>query len=224
MDPNGTPSPAFGTGDVELQSRWMRYQEAFEFAPDCQLVTDGSGIIIEANHAAAALFRQRKEFLIGKPLAFFAAPGRRSRFYACLGNLSRGNPLDAFTSQINRRDDSAREVNVVARTGGRATDEQWAANVYWANTVHWIIRDITEWQRTHKARNELQRRLTTAREDEQRRIARDLHDTVSQTLTALVLGVRAARDSAELPEITLQHLDHIQRLADDLAKQVHELA
>ena len=46
----------------------LRYQELFDFAWDAQAVTDPTGIILEANHAVAALFGCSKEFLVGKPL------------------------------------------------------------------------------------------------------------------------------------------------------------
>ena len=53
----------------------LKYQEFFEFAPDCQLLTDSHGVIVEANHAAAALLDCRKEFLIDKPLGLFVVTG-----------------------------------------------------------------------------------------------------------------------------------------------------
>jgi signal transduction histidine kinase len=90
--------------------------------------------------------------------------------------------------------------------------------------LNWLLRDVTEWKRTQTARAELQLRLTTAQEDERRRVARDLHDSTGQLLTALALGVRAVRDAGPLPEVALTRLDHVQRLADELARQVHELA
>ena len=45
------------------------YQELFDLAPDCYLVTDVSGVILQANQAAVELFGASKAALIGAPLA-----------------------------------------------------------------------------------------------------------------------------------------------------------
>jgi signal transduction histidine kinase len=61
-------------------------------------------------------------------------------------------------------------------------------------------------------RRELARRLATAQEDERSRLARDLHDTVGQTLTGLALAARAG------------NLEQVRRLADELGRELHEVA
>ncbi|HEY1191746.1 MAG TPA: PAS domain-containing protein [Gemmata sp.] len=61
-------------------------------------------------------------------------------------------------------------------------------------------------------RNELARRLTTAQEEERQRLARDLHDTVGQTLTGLALAAAAGQ------------LDQVRRLADELSRELHDVA
>ena len=48
--------------------------------------------------------------------------------------------------------------------------------------------------RQEEVRKELLRRLVTVQEDERRRIARELHDQMGQHLTALMLGLRLAKD------------------------------
>lgn len=231
MNSGGTKSDAHGTaqadtaGEDGLSSR-LQYQEAFEFAADPQIITDGSGLILEANHAAVTLLRRVKEFLIGKPLALFSVEGYRSRFYESLARLAHGFSSDTFQSLLARRGESPREVSILVRAGeasGAAIDAHHKPS-YAELRHHWIVRDVTEWKRSEDARAELQRRLAKSQEDERRRIARDLHDTVAQTLTALSLGVRAVRDSAELPAATLPKLDQVQRLADELARQLHDLA
>jgi signal transduction histidine kinase len=61
-------------------------------------------------------------------------------------------------------------------------------------------------------RNDLGRRLATAQEDERRRLARDLHDTVGQTLTGLSLAAAGGR------------LEQVRELADALGRELHEVA
>lgn len=51
---------------------------------DGQFITDGRGIILEANAAAAAALQTRAHFLVGKPFTFFLAEGHWQAAYALL--------------------------------------------------------------------------------------------------------------------------------------------
>jgi PAS domain S-box-containing protein len=71
----------------QAQDNLLRYQELFDFAPIAYLVTDGQGVIQQANHAAAAMLGGRKQFLVGVPLLFFVAPSERRAFALRLYHL-----------------------------------------------------------------------------------------------------------------------------------------
>ncbi len=72
-------------------------------------------------------------------------------------------------------------------------------------------------------RQELARRLTTAQEDERRRVSRDLHDSVGQLVTGLSLAAKAARAADSLPEAAAR-LDDVLRLAEAVGRELHGLA
>ncbi|MEY4579263.1 MAG: hypothetical protein RL701_3966 [Pseudomonadota bacterium] len=78
--------------------------------------------------------------------------------------------------------------------------------------------------RAEAARSDLLRRLASAREDEQRRTARDLHDQVGQTLSALMLAIKIACDADVLPPTAAARLVDALRLAEDLGRDIHDLA
>lgn len=78
--------------------------------------------------------------------------------------------------------------------------------------------------RAEAARRDLLRRLASAQEDEQRRTARDLHDQVGQTLSALMVAIQTACDSEPLPLAAAARLRDALRLAEDLGRDVHDLA
>jgi len=79
-------------------------------------------------------------------------------------------------------------------------------------------------------RARLLKQVMSAREEEQRRIARDLHDGIGQSLTSLLLGLRAAAEVptfeeararlGELRGITAALLDEVRRLARGLRPSV----
>jgi len=58
----------------------LHYQNLFELAPECYLVTNRQGIIEEANQAATQLLNMNREFLLGKPLIVLVAEGDRRKF------------------------------------------------------------------------------------------------------------------------------------------------
>jgi signal transduction histidine kinase len=81
-----------------------------------------------------------------------------------------------------------------------------------------------------EGRARLLRQVLAAREEEQRRIARDLHDGIGQSLTSLLLGLRAAAEVPTLEEartrlgelrgITTSLLEEVRRLAHNLRPSV----
>jgi len=73
-------------------------------------------------------------------------------------------------------------------------------------------------------RRELAQRLVTASEAERRRVARDLHDTVGQTLTGLALAVAGVATTGMLPQPVIDKLSQVQRLADTLGRELHEVS
>jgi signal transduction histidine kinase len=196
----------------------LALHEEFEFAQDAQLVTDGHGVVLKANLGAVGLFRCQKEFLIDKPFGLFFAEGRRARFYECLSRLWQGIASDQFETRVARRGETPRAVFVRVIAGDGLGDDRGAA------TFRWFIRDVTELRRVEAERAELLRRLVTAQEDERRRVAREMHDSFGQLVTALSLSVRAARDAAGLPPPADARLTEVQRIADQLGRAAHEMA
>ena len=54
-----------------------------------------------------------------------------------------------------------------------------------------MLADIDVLKRAEAERSHLLRRLASAQEEEQRRISRELHDQIGQTVTGLSLGLKA---------------------------------
>jgi PAS domain S-box-containing protein len=206
-------------GDAEPaapDTPWLGYKQLVEFATDAYLVTDSQGLIIEANHATTGVLRCPKEFLIGKPLGLFVAGGgHRRRFYECLARLNDAAHSDEFEACVGRggqlRDVSIRVAALDEPRNGEAA-------------FRWLLRDVTERRRAEAARDMLLQRLVAAQEDERRRIARELHDTLGQLLTAMLLGIRRVRDASPLPQAALERLEELQRLALELSRATHALA
>jgi PAS domain S-box-containing protein len=65
----------------------QRYQDLFEFAPHGYLVSDTTGVIQEANHAAASLLSLPQTDLVGELLVLFIAESDREYFITQLQTL-----------------------------------------------------------------------------------------------------------------------------------------
>lgn len=93
-----------------------------------------------------------------------------------------------------------------------------------AQAVQQLWTEASEREAAEHARSELRRKLDTAQEDERRRVARNLHDQTGQLLTELALAVRALASAGPLPAAAAERMTEIERVADELGRQVHGLA
>jgi PAS domain S-box-containing protein len=89
-----------------------------------------------------------------------------------------------------------------------------------------VARDIRERKYTEERLRALARQLLTAQEEERRRIARDLHDDLSQKLagTAIELGLLRQEKLPSAARARLVRLEeHVGELAEDLRNIAHDL-
>jgi PAS domain S-box-containing protein len=92
------------------------------------------------------------------------------------------------------------------------------------DAVNGALRDeIVERQRAEASRQELQRQLASAQEEERRRISRELHDEVGQHITALMLGLKALESVDACPPIP-STLASLQAITERVGKEIHDLA
>jgi PAS domain S-box-containing protein len=131
-----------------------------------------------------------------------------------------------------------------AAAAGRHQEERWRmrrdGSRFWANMVITALRDdegrlagfaslthdLTERRRDAEVRARLLEQVISAQEDEQRRIARELHDATGQSLTSLLVRLRALEDVTTLESarasvrdlrgVTARTLDEVRQLARGL--------
>ncbi len=77
-------------------------------------------------------------------------------------------------------------------------------------------------EREQRLRGELLRNLISAQEEERKRIARELHDSTSQSLTSLLVGLRALEQST--PENLHQQTESLRQIVGRTLEEVHALA
>ena len=87
------------------------------------------------------------------------------------------------------------------------------------------IEDITQREETERALQELSGRLLQLRDEEQRRIARELHDSTAQKVSALAMNLAVLdRVSGTLGSEQRKALTESQALADECSRELRDLA
>lgn len=189
--------------DVERSER--RLVQLFESAADGILLQDPHTFaLLDANQRACELFGYAKSELVITPFARLVADNQLDEVQAALAHLRQSGAMRLETT-ITRKDGLQVPVEVSARLITANSDP----------VVQVILRDVTERRMVEhvlRERGELAQQLAEAQlrvqEDERRHLARELHDGVGQTLSALkfrleVLRYKQAEEAhASLPELS----------------------
>ena len=88
-----------------------------------------------------------------------------------------------------------------------------------------VVQDVTGLKRAETAVRRLSGRLLQIRDDERRRLARDLHDSLGQTLTAVKMNLSyLGRDTSHLDERGQNAVTESKELIDSALKEVRTLS
>jgi PAS domain S-box-containing protein len=122
-DPAGEPRDPDGDG-------------RFEDRAEAQLVTNLSGVIQRANHAAADLLQTHPDFLTGKPLLFLVAPDRRRDFATRLLRVSRRvSAVETWETRLQKGRAAPVDVLLSVALLPAAGREPGG--------LRWVVRDVT---------------------------------------------------------------------------------
>jgi PAS domain S-box-containing protein len=131
-----------------LDTRRRRYESLFDFAPDGYLVTDASGVIEEANTAAAALLHAPKSSLCGRALADFTMAEDREALREQLHALQEGDTerIDHWQISFRPRSGPPFPVDITVAAGRRANASL---------ELRWLVRDVSgdKWLEKERARS-----------------------------------------------------------------------
>jgi PAS domain S-box-containing protein len=158
-----------------------RYRSLFENVPVPYVVTDGWGIIEEANAAAEDLLNVRRDMLRGKPISVFVAPAERREFREYINNVAEQGARDAvFQPRGGERITVHLDISEIPYASG--TDRR----------LGWVIQNLTPRLAAASAEKMLARE-TALRLESQAAVLR---------LRSLHVGLETMAHDAEMP---IQH-------------------
>ena len=188
----------------QLAASEERYRELFENANDAIWVHDLQGNIIAANKSMFELTGYTLAELRGLKANDIIAEGCAEKEKCILDPLLKGETMNLLSELTLRKKDKS-EVWVQFTTSPVLSDSQITAFQH-------IARDITEEKRMKESLRFYLRQVTMAQEDERKRIARELHDEVIQSLASLSLELDGFASSdkglSRDKKVTLENLQH----------------
>ncbi|MFW6133229.1 MAG: PAS domain-containing sensor histidine kinase [Planctomycetota bacterium] len=205
--------------EQELQESRERLRHIIDNTSDIIFQIDTAGNYTFGNQAAESVTGYTLEELIGMNMSRLVAPEYRQALFDRLARRLRGQPLvQPFQFEIARKD------------GRRVSLEMTTSPIYRRGDlvgIQGIARDVTERERAERAlrrhREQLRAahaKLVTARDEERRSVAAELHDSVGQSVVAMELAIRNLADEVAgvdgLPS-------RIGALADQCAEVVREV-
>jgi len=189
---------------TQLKEAEEKFRRVVETAPDAIVLVNPEGLIIMVNPQAERMFAYAQRELIGQPVEILV-PERFRGGHA-------HNRSAYLRKQVIRLMGVGQELCVVRKDGSEFPVEISLSPIETVDgiLVSSTIRDITE-------RKELEKRARRSTILEERsRMARDVHDTIAQGFTGIVLNLEAAEQaSADLPE----EVRHRITRARDVARQ-----
>jgi PAS domain S-box-containing protein len=194
-----------------------RFRQFFETQPECCYMISPGGIVLDVNPTACEALGYTKEELIGKEVSIIYAPESHSKMRDLLEKWKKTGRLESEEIVVLTRDGERRVVLVNA---GSVVDAE--GNLLHSTSVHV---DITERKRAEEALSTVNQRLIEAQEEERTRIARELHDDISQRIALQALNLESLKQALPASATELESgIGEVQDQISDLASDIQGLS
>ena len=201
-----------------LRTSQENYKELFTNASDAIWVHDLDGKIIIANKASEKLTGYPPSKLVGKHVVDFLSPEALNIAKELRARLMQGEALDQrYDQRLIRKDGTEAILELLTRLIKDNGKPKAFQN---------IARDVTE---ERKLRDNLRfqiHKTLMAQEEERKRIARELHDDIAQSILLLSrrLDILISGSAHKIPKASVSEMEHIQTIANETYKSLQRYA
>ncbi len=200
----------------QLDAHQRRFRLVFDMAPIAIWITDNDRIVF-ANHACAELFGKGGggDALVGESIFAFLHPDSHARLRPLLARATAGADARPVVQ----------ECLALTNNGQRKVEIALAGLPDHGRTVvQMVISDLTqrneeklELERSRHDLRQLSASVVQAREEERRRIARELHDELGQRLSALKMDLASLDPSSDTAAYRARTTAMLEMLDDTVA-------
>jgi PAS domain S-box-containing protein len=194
----------------EIEASRSKYSDLYDFAPVGYVTLTGTGRIKEINLTGANLLGIERGRVVGNAFSGFLAPESRAVFREHCGAatqtpdrvccevklvMKNGIPFYASIESVsvpNDRHRSIRSAIIDITDRKRAEEEVLKVNAKLEEKVRELEREVSQRKQAEEASKESEKRLhalsfqlLATQEAERRRVARELHDSIGQSLAAI---------------------------------------
>src|SRR5450432_3544888 len=173
---------------TEAQTRYLDLLLAT--VTDAVVASDDKFVLTGWNAAAESTYGRRADEVLGRPDAIVF----RTDFVGVerAEAIARLVATGRFHGELTHRRRDGKRIHIESRAV--AFYDKAGTRLGYVS----VNRDITDRRRAEETIRALLNDVITAQEDERRRIARELHDDTAQTLTSLLVGLRAVEEAREI--------------------------
>lgn len=181
-------------------------------------------VITSWNKGAERLFGYSGYAAIGRSITIIIPLDRRDEETNIIENLRLGNRIDHFETVRQRKDGSLVEISLTVSPLRDTNGKIVGASE--------IAQDISSRMRTERARSESERvrsesltaKLLKAQDDERRRISRELHDTVGQSLAAIQMTLGPLKKALAKDKSATARLNDCREIVDQTLSEVRTVS
>jgi len=211
-----------------LRENEARLQAILDSAAEGIISIDPQGMILSVNRAAERLFGYREEELIGRKVNILVPRAYREAHDQCVRKLA--ECPERMEAETPRELAGLRKDGKVVPIELKVTENVTAKGRFFTG----FIRDLSDRKKAEKsvsdaeqAARDLSGRLINAHEEERARVARELHDDVSQRMARLAIDVwriqRGGLENDAAESLLAGVHGALVELSDDIHALSHEL-
>lgn len=190
--------------ELELQRQY--YQELFELAPDCYIITDLFGIIKDCNQATYNLLHTKSNFLKNKPLPIFIKETERRKFRTQLNHLRDNKQVQNWETYLRSKNGQLIPVMISV-----STIYNWEKK---PSGLRWLIRNISQ---TKEIQNNLEKEKEIAEQAQERTdlLMAELSHELRNPLTPII-GFCNLLKKEKLSAKQVEYVKHIENSSNQM--------